>query len=88
MSKLILLKQAIDISGGNILEGIIGGLHLVEASDTVISRTVDGLSRLNVSWISAGHCTGFKAQVELYRAFGDRFSPLHTGMRFELGVNR
>ena len=82
-----IVRQAIDISGCNILEGIIGGLHLIDAADTVIGRTVDELFRLNVSWISAGHCTGFKAQVELYRAFGDRFSPLHTGMRFELGVS-
>ena len=77
-------NQAIEVSGGNKIEGIIGGLHLVEASDTVIRRTVDELSRLNVAWISVGHCTGFKAQVELYLAFGERFSPLHTGMQFEL----
>lgn len=66
------------------IEGIIGGLHFAEASDTVIKRTVDELSKLNVIWISAGHCTGFKAQVELYCAFGKRFLPLHTGMQFEL----
>jgi len=77
-------NQAIEVSGGNKIEGIIGGLHLVEASGTVIKRTVDELSQLNIVWISAGHCTGFKAQVELYRAFGERFSPLHTGMQFEL----
>ncbi len=56
----------------------------MEASDTVIRRTVEELSKLSVAWISAGHCTGFKAQVELYLAFGERFSPLHTGMQFEL----
>jgi len=77
-------NQAIEVTGGNKIEGIIGGLHLVEASDTVIKRTVEALSKLNVAWISAGHCTGFKAQVELYLAFGERFLPLHTGMQFEL----
>ena len=77
-------NQAIEVAGGNKIEGIIGGLHLVEASDTVIRRTVEELSKLNVAWISAGHCTGFKAQVELYLAFKERFSPLHTGMQFEL----
>ena len=78
-------KQAIEVAGNNKIEGIVGGLHLVEASDTVIKRTVEGLSKLNVAWISAGHCTGFKAQVELYLAFKERFSPLHTGMQFKLG---
>lgn len=77
-------NQTIEVTGGNKIEGIIGGLHLVEASDTVIRRTVEELSKLNVAWISTGHCTGFKAQVELYLAFGERFSPLHTGMQFEL----
>jgi len=77
-------NQAKEVTGCNNIEGIIGGLHLVEASDTVIKRTVEELYKLNVSWISAGHCTGFKAQVELYLAFGERFLPLHTGMQFEL----
>lgn len=79
-----IVNQAIEVTGYNKIEGIIGGLHLVEATDTVIKRTVDELHKLNVAWISAGHCTGFKAQVELYLAFGERFSPLHTGMQFEL----
>ena len=78
-------KQAIEVAGGKKIEGIIGGLHLVDASDTVIKRMVEELSKLNVAWISAGHCTGFKAQVELYLAFKERFSPLHTGMQFKLG---
>jgi len=77
-------NQAKEVTGCNKIEAIIGGLHLVEASDTVIKRTVEELYKLNVSWISAGHCTGFKAQVELYLAFGERFLPLHTGMQFEL----
>jgi len=56
----------------------------VEASHTVIRRTIEELSKLNVAWISAGHCTGFKAQVEFYLALGERFLPLHTGVQFEL----
>jgi len=77
-------NQAIEVTGCTKIEGIIGGLHLVEASDTVIRRTIDELSKLNVAWISAGHCTGFKAQVEFYLALGERFLPLHTGVQFEL----
>jgi len=77
-------NQAIEVSGVNKIEGIIGGLHLVEAPDTAIRRTVEELSKLNVAWISAGHCTGFKAQVELHHTFKERFLPLHTGMQFEI----
>ena len=77
-------KQAMRVAGHDKIDGIIGGLHLIEASDDVIKRTVEELDGLNIAWISAGHCTGFKAQVELYHAFGERFSPLHTGMQLEL----
>ncbi len=77
-------NQAIKVAGGNKIGGIIGGLHLVEASDAVIRRTVEELSKLDVEWISAGHCTGFKAQVELYLAFRERFLPLHTGLKLQV----
>jgi len=79
-----IVNQAIEITSCNKIEAIIGGLHLIEASDTVIKRTVKELSKLNVAWVSAGHCTGFKAQVELYLKFGEKFLPLHAGMQFDL----
>ena len=74
-------KEITDVSK---VEAIIGGLHLVDAADDVIDRTVTELHNMNVSRISAGHCTGFKAQVKMYLTFGERFSPLHTGMEFIL----
>jgi 7,8-dihydropterin-6-yl-methyl-4-(beta-D-ribofuranosyl)aminobenzene 5'-phosphate synthase len=77
-------KHAIELTGCEKIEGIIGGLHLIDAPDARIKRTVEGLSKLNPEWICAGHCTGFKAQVELYLAFRERFSPLQTGMQFEI----
>ncbi|MBN2187116.1 MAG: MBL fold metallo-hydrolase [Dehalococcoidia bacterium] len=77
-------RQAIELTGCKKIEGIIGGLHLIEASDARIKRTVEELAKLNIVGIYAGHCTGFKAQVELYLAFKEDFSPLHTGMKFEI----
>jgi 7,8-dihydropterin-6-yl-methyl-4-(beta-D-ribofuranosyl)aminobenzene 5'-phosphate synthase len=77
-------KHAMELTGCEKIEGIIGGLHLIDAPDGRIKRTVEELSKLNPEWICAGHCTGFKAQVELYLAFKERFSPLHTGMQFEI----
>ena len=77
-------RHAIKLTGLEKIEGIIGGLHLIDAPDDRIKRTVEELSKLNPEWICAGHCTGFKAQVELYLAFRERFSPLHTGMQFEI----
>jgi len=75
-------RHAMELTGCEKIEGIIGGLHLVDASDVRIRRTGEELSKLNPEWICAGHCTGFKAQVELYLTFRERFSPLQTGMQF------
>lgn len=77
-------NQAVEVADCSKIAAIIGGLHLIEASDAVIKSTIDELLKLDIAWISAGHCTGFKAQVELSLAFGERFSPLHTGMQFVL----
>ncbi|MCD6599860.1 MAG: MBL fold metallo-hydrolase [Dehalococcoidia bacterium] len=79
-----IIKHAIELTGCEKIEAIIGGLHLIDASETRIKRTIESLSELNPAMICAGHCTGFKAQVELYLAFAEKFSPLHTGMKFEI----
>jgi len=75
-------RHAVELTGCDKIEGILGGLHLVDASDVRIRRTAEELSKLNPEWICVGHCTGFKAQVELYLTFRERFSPLQTGMQF------
>lgn len=76
-------SQAVELTGCSKIFRIVGGLHLVDASDTVIRRTAEELGRLGIMRICAGHCTGFKAQVALYSAFGENFCPLQTGMRIE-----
>ncbi|KKC29418.1 MBL fold metallo-hydrolase [Caldanaerobacter subterraneus] len=76
-------KRAVKLTGEDKILAIIGGLHLIDASSERISKTVQALKEFDIELISAGHCTGFKAQVELYKAFGERFVPLHTGMKFE-----
>ena len=77
-------KQAVTLSGIEKIHGIIGGFHLIEASESRIKKTAQALKEFNPDWIYAGHCTGFRAQVELYNTFKDRFSPLHTGMIVEV----
>jgi hypothetical protein len=54
----------------------------VTASEERIRKTVEFLAQQDVDLIATGHCTGFKAQVELYLKFKERFTPLYTGMVF------
>jgi 7,8-dihydropterin-6-yl-methyl-4-(beta-D-ribofuranosyl)aminobenzene 5'-phosphate synthase len=78
-----IVKQSVELTGEKKIAGILGGFHLVAASEERIGRTADALSQFDIELISAGHCTGFKAQAALYQTFKDRFKPLQTGMIFE-----
>ena len=66
------------------IEALIGGFHLVEASAQRIKKTAAALGQLEIGSVLAGHCTGFAAQTELLKVFGERFTPLRTGMHIEL----
>ena len=77
-----IVKQSIEIAGMEKIKAVIGGLHLVEAPMDRIKKTVTALSEFDIELVSAGHCTGFKAQVELYNLFKEKFLPLQTGIKF------
>jgi 7,8-dihydropterin-6-yl-methyl-4-(beta-D-ribofuranosyl)aminobenzene 5'-phosphate synthase len=78
------LAQARRMTGVKKTVGLLGGLHLVEASDERIKKTVAGIGDVGPDWVYAGHCTGFRAQVALYNRFKDHFSPLQTGMVIDI----
>jgi 7,8-dihydropterin-6-yl-methyl-4-(beta-D-ribofuranosyl)aminobenzene 5'-phosphate synthase len=67
---------------GEKLEAVIGGLHLVNASDERIEKTAQALAAYSPSLVAAGHCTGFRAQAALYRILGKRFATLGSGTVF------
>ena len=79
-----IIKHSIKVTGINKLHGIIGGFHLVNASNERINKTIEELKNTGVELIAGGHCTGFDAQVCMYKEFGDKFMPLHSGFVLEL----
>ena len=79
-----IVNHAIAITGLQKVQMLIGGLHLVDASQERIEKTVDMLDSLICGSVYAGHCTGFDAEIALRSRFKDRFLPLQTGMRFEI----
>jgi len=79
-----IVKHSVEQTGENRIAAILGGFHLLAASEERIGRTAEALSQFDIELISAGHCTGFKAQAALYQIFKDRFKPLQTGMTFEI----
>jgi 7,8-dihydropterin-6-yl-methyl-4-(beta-D-ribofuranosyl)aminobenzene 5'-phosphate synthase len=63
---------------------VVGGFHLIEASQERIEKTAQALKQLNVGKVITGHCTGLPALCEFSKVLGDRFEHLHVGTTVQL----
>jgi 7,8-dihydropterin-6-yl-methyl-4-(beta-D-ribofuranosyl)aminobenzene 5'-phosphate synthase len=61
------------------IDTVLGGCHLMNASEERIWRTVDALKELGVNRLGVCHCTGMAASVIMAREFGDRFFSNNAG---------
>jgi 7,8-dihydropterin-6-yl-methyl-4-(beta-D-ribofuranosyl)aminobenzene 5'-phosphate synthase len=65
---------------------IVGGFHLVAASDPDIEKIVTALhDRFKVEYVAPGHCTGEPAFAALKKAFGEHY--LYAGLGTTLRLN-
>src|ERR1700719_2841306 len=65
---------------------IVGGFHLVVASDADIQKIVTALhDTFRVQYVAPGHCTGEPAFAALKKTFGDRY--LFAGLGTTLGLS-
>jgi 7,8-dihydropterin-6-yl-methyl-4-(beta-D-ribofuranosyl)aminobenzene 5'-phosphate synthase len=65
---------------------IVGGFHLVVASDADIQKIVTALhDTFKVQYVAPGHCTGEPAFTALKKAFGDRY--LFAGLGSTLALS-
>jgi len=78
-----IVKRAMRITGETRVRAVVGGFHLIEASEERIERTVREFQRLGVEEVYTGHCTGLKAEAAFLKAYGERFHKLHSGMVME-----
>ena len=67
------LNHARTITGEDRIHMVVGGCHLIDASDKVIEQTIDALKPLNINKIGVSHCTGLHAGAKMASEFGDRF---------------
>jgi 7,8-dihydropterin-6-yl-methyl-4-(beta-D-ribofuranosyl)aminobenzene 5'-phosphate synthase len=61
---------------------VIGGLHLLHASQDRIAKTIAFFKEKNIQQIAPVHCTGFWPQVEFANAFPHAFIKAGTGSKF------
>ena len=75
------LRHVARLTGDDRIRAVVGGLHLVGASEERIEKTIAALRDLDVGTVAACHCTGFPAKTRLYAAFGERFVNGTVGLR-------
>jgi 7,8-dihydropterin-6-yl-methyl-4-(beta-D-ribofuranosyl)aminobenzene 5'-phosphate synthase len=62
---------------------VLGGFHLSGATEKIIPNTVEAMREFGLTYIAAGHCTGWRAMAALVNAFGDQVvTPTAVGKRF------
>jgi 7,8-dihydropterin-6-yl-methyl-4-(beta-D-ribofuranosyl)aminobenzene 5'-phosphate synthase len=64
---------------------VLGGMHLLGASNERLEATAVAFARYDVQVIGPCHCTGLKAITYLRSQFPDRFVECSTGSRFTFG---
>ena len=67
------------LTGYKKIYAVIGGMHLLNASQVRIANTIEALKKYEIQKIVPLHCTGQKAIGELQKAFGDKYLFLGAG---------
>jgi len=78
-----LCRAAQRITGSARLRAVVGGFHLVGASEALLDATIEGLHELAPQAIHPCHCTGEPATYALVRAFPDQCRPIAAGCILE-----
>jgi len=78
------LYHAQRLTGRKEIHTVVGGSHLISASEERIWLTVAALKELDVQRLGLCHCTGLPAAAMLAQEFGDKFFFNNAGTVLEL----
>jgi len=67
------LYHAQKLTGVKEIHTVVGGCHLVDASEERIRKTIAALKDLDVKKVGVSHCTGLRAGAMMAAEFGDKF---------------
>jgi 7,8-dihydropterin-6-yl-methyl-4-(beta-D-ribofuranosyl)aminobenzene 5'-phosphate synthase len=73
------------LTGTDCFAAVIGGMHLLHASEPRIQATLDCLKQYDVPVIGANHCTGLKAITAFWHELRDRCIDCRVGTRLHFG---
>jgi len=72
------------LTGEREFYALIGGTHLVSADEDKIKKTIDFIKKYRFKKIVPLHCTGIKATFEIFKNFGEVFTPGCVGTVIEV----
>jgi len=78
------LYHAQKLSGVKTIYAVLGGCHLMDATEERVWLTIAALKELGVQRLGVSHCTGLPASAIMAREFGDRFFFNNAGTRISL----
>ena len=78
------LLYAMQLTGASGIHGLIGGFHLLFASEERLDKTVAFFKQAGLKMLAPCHCTGFRAMAELHRRVGEIMLPAGSGSVFLL----
>ncbi len=74
------------VSGMEKVKGVVGGMHLLQASKERLDKTFDVLSGWQAEFLIPCHCTGMESAIKMREAIGsDTVSHGHAGLVIEAG---
>ena len=73
------VEHAVNLTGSTDVVGVVGGLHLHDASKERLAKTVEHLNQYPLSTVGACHCTGLKGRAALMYAFENSFKNVGAG---------
>jgi len=73
------VNYAVSLTGSSSVVGIVGGLHLHDASSERLDSTTEHLRQYPLSVLGPCHCTGLRGRAALMYAFGESFKDVGAG---------
>lgn len=78
------LIHARNLTGEAQIRAVLGGIHLFNASEERLERTIADLKEMNIKQLGVSHCTGLYPSARLRHELGETFFFNHAGTKFTL----
>jgi 7,8-dihydropterin-6-yl-methyl-4-(beta-D-ribofuranosyl)aminobenzene 5'-phosphate synthase len=78
------IYHAQNLTGVKAIDTVLGGCHLMDASEERLWLTIVALKELDVKRLGVSHCTGLPASAIMAQEFGEKFFFNNAGTRISL----